>query len=83
MSTNFDTFELPVDVDPATLSYPYGYFVLRAQSYRFSKLGAQGEIQTHGFTDLQSVALGHSATCAYWRSGMEFNHPIPSLQSGA
>jgi hypothetical protein len=27
--------------------------------------GTQGEIRTHGFTDLQSVAFDHSATCAY------------------
>ena len=28
------------------------------------KNGAQGEIRTHGFQDLQSRALGRSATCA-------------------
>ena len=27
-------------------------------------IGAQGEIRTHGFADLQSTALGLSATCA-------------------
>ena len=34
----------------------------------YIKFGTQGEIWTHDFTDLQSVAFDHSATCAYFYS---------------
>jgi hypothetical protein len=39
--------------------------------------GATGEIRTHGFTDLQSVALGHSATVALLvlRKGIDPSSP--------
>ena len=40
--------ELPVDVDLVTLSYPCGYLLFKTTSYRFSKLGGDGEIRTHG-----------------------------------
>ena len=39
-------------------------------------VGVAGEIQTHGFTDLQSVALGHSATATYMVS-IEGFEPSP------
>ena len=39
--------------------------------------GAQSEIRTHDFTDLQSVALDHSATCAYLWCARGDSNPQP------
>ena len=46
------------------------------------QFGAQGEIRTHGFADLQSTALGHSATCA-WSPWQDSNLHTPAYLAGA
>ena len=49
-----------------TANHPTYYgngFTVRRREYD-PNFGAQGRIQTYGFTALQAVALGHSATCA-------------------
>ena len=43
--------------------------------------GAQGEIRTHGFADLQSTALGLSATCAYYWSRLQESNPYSQGRS--
>jgi len=47
--------------DPSSIAYQASALPL---SYAGKLYGAQGEIRTHDFRDLQSLALGRSATCA-------------------
>jgi hypothetical protein len=38
-------------------------------NWNYPGLGSEGEIRTHGFRDLQSLALGHSATSLLFGCG--------------